>query len=463
MYTNNKYLHSLYTLSPQFIKNEMAGAYSFILAKMKYGSIFLHWSAQLKESQYYNPIQLEELQSGLFNDFIKCAVNNSRFYRNSALTGGIDINNSIDLKYIKKFPIINKSIVKENYAEIINKERSKYKFSSSGTTGTSLHVYLDQDAYQREYAFRWHYFSVAGANRGDRFAYFLGNNLHPSKKQKPPFHLIDPYENSIFFSLFHMSNENLKYYVNSFNHFKPSYVKGYPSGLFVFANFIKESGLKIHTPKALFCASETLHDFQKNILEDIFQCPVYQWYGQVEMTINIQECEQRRLHVKEEYGLLELLNENGEEAKPGEVANAIGTGWGNKAFPLIRYDTGDNMILSSEQNCSCGRNGRIIEKIIGRDEDFIITPEGRKIGRLDFIFKPINTVVESQIIQESLDQILIKVVPMAGYTVKDEKLIKEMVNKYIGNSIQVRIELVASIERSANGKIRYVISNVKQP
>ena len=304
---------------------------------------------------------------------------------------------------------------------------------------------------------------MAGANRNDRFAFFLGNNLHPLEKKNPPFHLINPYEHSIYFSLFHMSDETLTYYLNAFNHFRPSYVKGYPSGLYVFAKFIKDHGLKVNKPKAIFSASETLHEFQKKILEEIFQCPVYQWYGQVETTINIQECEYRRLHVKEEYGLLELLNEKGEEAKPGEAAIAIATGWGNKAFPLIRYNTGDNMILASEQNCPCGRNGRIIEKIVGRDEDFIITPEGRKIGRLDFIFKPVNTVAESQIIQESLNQIVVKVVPIAGYTLKDEELIKEMVKKYIGKSIHVQIQPVKSIERSANGKIRYVISKVMQP
>lgn len=463
MYVENKFLQSLYNLSPQLMKNGFAGVYSFIVAQKKYGPIFTDWLALLKESQYYNSVQMEEFKLSLLNDFIKDAVTDSLFYRNSVIKGGLDLDNLSDLKYIRKFPIINKAIVRENYSDIWNKARSKYKFSSSGTTGTSLHVYLDKSAYQREYAFRWHFFSIAGARRKDTFAYFLGNNLHPVEKNKPPFHIVDPYEKSIYFSLFHMSAENLKYYLNAFNQFKPLYIKGYPSGLFVFAKFILESGNKVHKPKAIFCASETLNDFQKIILEEVFQCPVYQWYGQVETTINIQECEHRRLHVKEEYGLLELLNEEGEEAKPGEIASAIATGWGNKAFPLIRYNTGDNMILASDQNCPCGRNGRIIEKIIGRDEDFIITPEGRKIGRLDFIFKPLNTVVESQIIQESLDQILVKVVPMIGYTVKDEKLIKEMVNKYIGKSIHVRIELVNSIERSANGKIRYVISKVKQP
>jgi phenylacetate-CoA ligase len=462
MYKSNKYLHSLYSLSPQFVKNGLAGFYSFLVAKKKYGQAFLQWSALLKKSQYYNSVELEKLQVRLLNDFIKSAVNNSKYYRNIALNCGLDLDRLLDLKSIKKFPVINKKVVRENYDDILNKQSAKYKFSSSGTTGASLHVYLDEEAYQREYAFRWHYFEMAGAKRKDKFAYFLGNNLHPSEKQKPPFHIIDPYEHSIFFSLFHMSDENLKYYLKAFNHFRPSFVKGYPSGLYIFAKFIKDHGLKVHKPKALFSASEVLHDFQKSILEEVFQCPVYQWYGQVETTINIHECEHRQLHVKEEYGLLELLNDDGNDAKPGEIANVIATGWGNKAFPLIRYNTGDNMILALDQNCPCGRNGRIIEKIIGRDEDFIITPEGRKIGRLDFVFKPVDTVDESQIIQESLNQILVKVVPMPGYSEHDEQLIKKMIIEYIGTSMNIRIEKVKSIERSANGKIRYVISKVIQ-
>lgn len=463
MYKTNKYLQVFYSLSPQFLKNGLAGVYSLLVAQKKYGQAFLKWSALLKKSQYYNPAELKELQVTLLNDFIKSAVNSSQYYRNSALISGLDMDQFVDLKSIKKFPVINKTIVRKNYGDILNKAHAKYKFSSSGTTGTALHVYLDKEAYQREYAFRWHYFAMAEASRKDKFAYFLGNNLHPYEKQRPPFHIIDPYEHSIFFSLFHMSDENLKYYLKAFNNYRPSYVKGYPSGLYVFAKYIKDYGLKVIKPKALFSASEVLHDFQISVLEEVFQCPVYQWYGQVETTVNIHECEHRRLHVKEEYGLLELLNDDGTDAKSGEIANAVATGWGNKAFPLIRYDTGDNMILASDQNCPCGRNGRIIEKILGRDEDFIITPEGRKIGRLDFIFKQVATVAESQIIQESLDQILVKVVTLAGFTRQDEELIKKMIKKYLGNSVNLRIEQVKSIERSTNGKIRYVISKVRQP
>ncbi len=461
MYKNKKLLQSIYLLAPPFVKNGLATIYSIIVSQKKYGSNFKKWSALLKKSQYYSPTELEKLQVELLKDFLASAISNSKFYKKVAEENGIDPNQINDLSIIRKFPVINKPIVRLNYQDIVNEKRKKYKFSSSGTTGTSLHIYLDDEAYQREYAFRWHYLNGGGATRKDRFAFFLGNNLYPVEQQKPPFHLIDYYEHSLFFSLFHMSDANLKHYIKEFNKFKPSFVKGYPSGLYVFASYAKANNLKVYQPKAIYSASETLHDYQKSLLEEVFQCPVFQWYGQVETTVNIHECEHHRMHIKEEYGLLELLNEKGEDAKPGEVASVIGTGWGNKAFPLIRYDTGDNMILAHDQQCPCGRNGRIIERIMGRDEDFIVTPDGRKIGRLDFIFKPVNTVAESQIIQETIDLLKVKLVALEGYSKADEAIIRGMISKYIGNSMTVEFELVDKIERTANGKIRYVISKVR--
>jgi phenylacetate-CoA ligase len=463
MYKSNKLLHSLYLSAPGFVKNGMAGIYSRLVARKKYGKYFVYWSELLKESQYYPADRLRQLQAEWMRDFLISALETSPWYRHLANEKGFDpdrLQNPVD---VRAFPVLPKATLRTHYDEILSLADKKYKFSSSGTTGTSLHVYLDDEAYQREYAFRWHYLNMGGATRKDRFAYFLGNNLYPVNKQNPPFHIIDHFEHSIYFSLFHMSDSNLSHYVEAFNRFQPSFIKGYPSGIYVFARFIQDRKMVVHKLKAIYSASETLHEYQKKLFEEVFQCPVYQWYGQVETTVNIHECEHHRFHVKEEYGFLELLNEKGEDAKPGEIASAIGTGWGNKALPLIRYDTGDNMILAAEQTCPCGRNGRIIEKILGRDEDFIITPDGRKIGRLDFIFKPVDTVSESQIVQESMDRLVIKIVPQEGFSSRDEQTIRKMISTYIGNAMQVDIIQVNSIERSASGKIRYVISKVKQP
>jgi phenylacetate-CoA ligase len=461
MIKNDRYFHSFYSYSPPILKNSLASAYSILTSLKKYGRTYEQWRKILNESQYYGPEKLHSFQENLYSAFLTSVNSLSPFYSEIIKANNIDIRH---LREIKKFPIINKAIVKENYKSIIPdnfESLKKYKFSSSGTTGTSLHVYMTPEAYEREYAFRWHYLSIGGAGRKDKFAYFLGNNLYPTEQDKPPFHIIDYFENSIYFSLFHLSEKNLTHYLKDYNTFKPDYIKGYPSGLYAFAKYISEHNSSVHFPKAIFTASETLLDTQKKIIEEVFQARIFQWYGQVETTVNIHECEHHKFHVKEEYGFLELLNEQGNDALPGEVASVIGTGWGNTAFPLIRYDTGDNMILANDQTCKCGRTGRIIEKILGRDEDVIITPEGRHVGRLDFIFKPIENVVESQIIQESTDEIHVKIVPGPNFKNVEFKEIEKILFKYLGNHIKIRIEIVDEIERSANGKIRYVISKVK--
>jgi len=263
------------------------------------------------------------------------------------------------------------------------------------------------------------------------------------------------------FSLYHMDDASMHAYVKALNDFEPDYFYGYPSGLFVLAAFIKASGLRVIKPKAIFTASEMLHDFQKEVILDIFQAPIFQWYGQVETTVNLHECDRHRLHVKEEYGLLELMADDGTPAEPGQIGQVIATGWGNKAFPLIRYNTGDNMVLDPDQHCSCGRGGRIIQSIAGRDDNFIVTPEGRYVGRLDFVFKAVDTVKESQIVQEDEKTITIRLVPTPTYSAKDEGVIVQKLKDRIGTSMQITVEKVDRIPRGGGGKFRYVVSKVK--
>lgn len=458
----NKFLQNLYLKSPGFLKSIIATAYSFLISKRKYSSYFKKWEEIILNSQYYDKKELESHLIEILKIFLLSANENSSYYREIISKNSIDIHNIESLDILKKFPIINKKIVRENYNKIINKSIPSYKFVSSGTTGASLAVHLSQEAYQREYAFRWNYLKTAGASRKDKFVYFLGNKLFNIEKENPPFHIKDFYEKGLYFSIFHMNDKNLFFFVQAFNKYKPNFVKGYPSGLYVYADFVLRNNLKLHQVKAVFSASETLHDYQKTTIKRAFGCEVYEWYGQVETTINIQQCDYHKFHVMENYGYLELLNDKEENAKPGEIANVIGTSWGNNAFPLIRYDTGDNMILSADQNCQCGRTGRIIERIIGRDEDIIITPDGRKIGRLDFVFKPIDSVLESQIIQENINEIKIKIVILPNYEEEDAEKIKHKLQDYIGSDVKIIIEKVNRIERTNNGKIRYVISSINQ-
>jgi phenylacetate-coenzyme A ligase PaaK-like adenylate-forming protein len=249
-------------------------------------------------------------------------------------------------------------------------------------------------------------------------------------------------------------------YVKEFNSYAPSYVKGYPSALYDFCKLAIAQNLDVRKVKAVYTASETLHEYQRKIIEDVFDSELYQWYGQVETTVNVHECISHRLHVKEEYGLLEILRTDDSPSQNGEEGRVVGTGWGNKAFPLLRYNTGDNMILAADQYCDCGMGGRIIDRILGRDEDVIVTPDGRRLGRMDFIFKPISSVLESQIVQDSADSVLIRIVPDGEYGSREERQLRLLLSDFLGANMNIKFELIDSIPRSANGKIRYVVSNV---
>jgi phenylacetate-CoA ligase len=82
--------------------------------------------------------------------------------------------------------------------------------------------------------------------------------------------------------------------------------------------------------------------------------------------------------------------------------------------------------------------------------------------RFDYVFKDTTGVAESQVVQRRPGEIVIRVVPRATFTVDDERMIREGVERWISPSLDVEIEPVEAIEREANGKLRAVKSLLGQ-
>jgi len=104
----------------------------------------------------------------------------------------------------------------------------------------------------------------------------------------------------------------------------------------------------------------------------------------------------------------------------------------------------------------------ILQSVEGRTDDVVVTPDGRRIGRLDPIFKADFPILEAQIVQETLHLIRVLVVPACGFTVRHEQMLLSAVRERVGET-SVLVETVQSIPKSANGKFRAVISKVKAP
>jgi phenylacetate-CoA ligase len=161
-----------------------------------------------------------------------------------------------------------------------------------------------------------------------------------------------------------------------------------------------------------------------------------------------------------EFGIVEVdVTEETEDTERGEL---IVTGLANDAAPFLRYRVGD-VGTRAKRACPCGRPGDSFLEIDGRIEDYVATPDGRLVGRLDHIFKEQLDVAEAQILQETPDAIEIRFVPRPTWDASSETKLLREVRSRLGSEIEVMLRSVASIPREPNGKFRAVKSNVGSP
>jgi phenylacetate-CoA ligase len=137
----------------------------------------------------------------------------------------------------------------------------------------------------------------------------------------------------------------------------------------------------------------------------------------------------------------------------------ICTGLNNLAMPFIRYRVGD-VAQPKAGECPCGCAFPLIDRVVGRVEDYIRTPDGRSIGRLDHLLKDVTHVREAQIVQKEIHAIVLRIVRRAGYSAQEEQIIRTEARLRLGDALRIQFEYVDSIERTANGKFRFIISEL---
>lgn len=454
----NKYIKELFDKAPYQAKVFVTSAYGLQQRAKRFGKYYKEEIELLERSQYWNRQELLDYQQQKITAFLK-EVKNVPYYLNNE-----PYKNLLALEHtISEFPILNKQTVKQNSTQFYNNKNKNVIWGhTSGTTGSAMVFPLSNKAYQYEYAFREMHNSWGGVSykNRDRIAICSGHPVAYPDRNKPPFWAYDRVNNHLFFSSYHMGGETLPYYIQQLEKFDPLLLHGYPSSVYLLALAFKKYGTKKLQLKAVYTSSETLLDFQRKAIEEAFQVKVFNWYGTSEMSANIVECECGELHLKEEHSFVEILNEENKPCQPGETGRIISTNFNNTAFPLLRYDIGDIVTISKNQVSKCGRSGLLIDQVEGRIEDYVLTPDGRIVGRLDHLFKDAINVAEAQIIQPVKEEIILRVVKEKPYTQKDEELILKEARIRLGDSIKIKFEYVDKIPRTKNGKYRFIISEL---
>ncbi len=131
-------------------------------------------------------------------------------------------------------------------------------------------------------------------------------------------------------------------------------------------------------------------------------------------------------------------------------------------MPLIRYQIGD-VVVPSNRKCKCGRGLPLIEHVEGREADYVLTPAGRLISGISLTENfalLIPGTAQVQIVQESLTELRIRLVPDDAFGDASRRKIAELVEETFGSSVRYDVELVDAIPQEPSGKYRFCISKV---
>jgi phenylacetate-CoA ligase len=297
----------------------------------------------------------------------------------------------------------------------------------------------------------WRVLNWVGYRFGNRFADFKPD---PDKRLPASY---DARQNCVVFPIEHIKKDNVALYVRTLKAFRPSLIKAYPATLSLVCHWMEELGIVGLHPKRVVCCSETLLDNHRAVIEEVMQCPVYDFYAQNERAALISTCEEERYHVHEEYSHLEFprIPSIPESCEDAEI---VATTLHNLAMPLIRYRTGDSVTLDERTACQCGRTYRTVRRIIGRLQDMVITPDGLHLSSFEHAFLDSPGIQMSQIVQESISGIEVRIVKAENYTPEDLEKVDAGVRRMIGNQMRVDYMFVDSIPASENGKISFIIS-----
>lgn len=448
----------IYSAAPYWLQNIILNLESFRIHKRRYSKKYVETYKNISENTFLSKRDLTNYQEAMLRSFLKSAAD-THFWSDKFRLYKLNIEAKDCLQEIKKLPILSKKEVKENIDKIVNKKflsLNNYSFAhTSGTTGSGLIFPQTNHMEQVTWATWWRYRNVHNISNKNLCGYFGGRKILKTRQTTTPFWIKSHPLNQLFFSGYHINADNVQSYLEAIVRHQITWLHGYPSLLSWVVKLARDKKLNYEFPalKIITTGAENLTIWQRENISTFFNAPVREHYGQAEGVANFSECKNGFLHVDEDFSLVEFIQED------FELHQIIGTNWNNYAFPLIRYRT-DDLVNLGEKTCSCGNNGRIIDSVLGRSEDYIVKPNGTRIGRLDHIFKDIVNISEAQIYQKDLNNIEVRIVKLPEFSQDDYKLITEQIKKYLGSELSFEIVTFTQIPRSSNNKLKFVISDL---
>lgn len=416
---------------------------------------FFYLSSEKWSRERYEAYQDEQLKK-----IIRHAASHVPYYRNLFKKIKLDPARFAGRQDMYKIPLLDKQTLRTRQDDFIADNAEEYGIywdSTSGSTGTPLHLIIDNSTKAHKLAAVLRAYQWAGYFPGKRMfsvqSYTFDKPGAISKRY--------PLVNLWRFNSKLLKQDTALEILQMINDIKPHVIIGYPFSILMISQIAQKKGIDIHPVKSIITAGETLSERRRKLLEEAYGCTVHDFFSHHEDVAVISECSHKKRHIFESFAYNEVVDEQGNPSADG-TGTLVGTGFYNYAMPLIRYNVGDNVIFDTDDNlCPCGSRFRSLKEIVGRQNDYLETPDGRFLGNvLEHAVDNAKGVKLSQCVQDSVDHIYVNMIIDESFSDESTKAFEQGLRVRLGNEIQIDFHVVDQLEKTKSGKTPFIMSKI---
>lgn len=454
------FLLRYYEKAPAWVRHAAGTAYRQLPASWRFGAHYTAFKELARTLESSHPDEIRAAQFELLKGVLSEAGAHCPWYQQSFAEAGFDPSALKNPDDLSACPTIDKPILQAHREEIASTRftaAQRIYITTGGSTGVPVGFYLQKGISRpKEQAYLETMWERAGYFRNARVAVIRGHVTSP--KAKGAIAARDATRGWLMLSSYHLTDDRLPEYLAAIERYRPDFMHAYPSALLQIADYLARTGQAWRVPlRAVLCGSEQLTLPQKRILEALFGCRVYRWYGHSERVVLAGEGRTSPLfYFFPTYGYVEYGPPDDEG-----LCEVIGTSFHNLAMPLIRYRTGD-YVRPAAANAEREYPWMAAEEIAGRAQEYLVSASGRRISLTAFnmhdaIFDHLYAV---QFFQDTPGVAEFRYMPDPDFQFAQLTAIEARIREKLGDDFKVVLNAVSAVEKTARGKHKWLISRI---
>jgi phenylacetate-CoA ligase len=432
------------------------------------GSPYLQHYRRLQRTQFDDPDAIRARQWEAVQAMIHHAYATVPFYRARFEQHGLHPEQIQDFEDYGRVPVLTKADIRANSATMLSDvfdRQTLHTKKTSGSTGVALVVRCDEAAMQFKRACMLRSDEWSGWRFGEPVTLLWGNLEHCQRRGWRGWLRTHVLERISGLDTLKMDQEAMNRFAERLVAKPPALLFGHAHSVYLFAEYWRQAcHPKLH-PHGIITAAMVLHNWQRRVIEEVFGCHVTNRYGCEEVSLIACECDRHEgLHVNAD-GVYVEVERDGRPVALGEPGSLIVTDLSNRGMPLLRYQIGDVGVWTTRR-CSCGRGLPLLDRLEGREADYVLTRAGRLISGISLTENfalQVPGLAQLQIIQETVDRFRFRIVRDGGFGADSLARLRQLVHERFGDTVAYECEFVERIPQEPSGKYRFCISKVANP